>query len=338
MYHGRRIMHKIIYLIVLMPLLTSCFKKDVPVKPYSGIFYSVTESMYTHQSFFDLSKEQVTSVNSIEDWDLGFESSATGWHIIINSGKYLGVYASHSIDFDGLTLVPSSAVWRYDKSDGNLDSTAIGAWLSPSSVPRTYTGEVFVIGHYNGIKYDPFKKIVFTSLIDSSYFFRYADMDGNNSGTFTIVKDSLKDFVYFSFADGGKSVVIEPDKNNWDFVFTQYSTTLYTDQGVPTPYFVRGVLSNRNGVEVALDTLIGFSNLISQDISSLNFSSKSDAIGHDWKSVTIQGSTSATYTVRPNNTYIIKSTEGTYYKLRFTGFFNNAGVPGYPRFEIKELL
>jgi hypothetical protein len=331
-------MHRIIFIIALLPLLSSCFKEDQPVKPYGGEFFSVTESMYTHQSFFDLSTRLVTAVNPIEEWDLGFESSETGWHIKINSGKYLGIFTSGSVDFDGLVTVPQSALWRYDKSDGNLDSTAIGTWLSPFSVPKTYTGEVFVIGLYNGIKYVPFKKIIFISLIDQIYSFRFADMDGNNPGTFSITKDPLKNFVYFSFSQGGKSVIIEPEKNNWDFVFTQYSTTLYTDQGVPTPYFVRGVLSNRNGVEVALDTLIGFPNLSSQDIGSLQFDSKSDAIGHDWKSVTVEGSTSASYSIRPKNTYIIRSTEGFLYKLRFTGFFNDRGVPGYPRFEIKELL
>ncbi len=327
-------MYKILALLSVITLLTSCFKEDIPIQPQSQDDITVTESIYTHQSFFDLATGQIVSVNPVDAWDLGFESSSDGWHIIINSGKYLGIYSSGTTDFNGLASVPASAIWNFDKSDGNLDSTAVGNWLSPQSVP---TNEVFVVGLNDGVKYSPVKKIVFTSLIAGVYSFRFADMDGTNPATFSISKDTTKNFVYFSFADGGKEVPVEPSKNSWDFVFTQYSTILFTDLGVATPYFVRGVLSNRNGVEVALDSLIGYLNITSADIINFQFSTKSDAIGYDWKSVNITGNT-ASYAVRPKNTYVIKSNGGHWYKLRFTGFFNDQGSPGYPRFVINELL
>ncbi len=327
-------MHKILAILFIIPFLTSCFKEDVPIQPGSQEGITVSESIYTHQSFFDLAASQIVSVNPIDAWDLGFESSPDGWHIIINSGNYLGIYPSGSADFNGLTSVPVSAAWKFDKSDGNLDSTAIGDWLSSSLIP---SNEVFVVGINDGVKYSPVKKIVFTSLNAGVYSFSFADMDGANPVAFSISKDPTRNFVYFSFSKGGKEVSIEPAKNSWDFVFTQYSTILFTDQGVATPYFVRGVLSNRSGVEVALDSLIGFFNITAADVSYLQFSTKSDAIGYDWKSVDIQGNT-ATYAVRPKNTYVIKSTTGSLYKLRFIGFFNDQGSPGYPKFEVNELF
>jgi hypothetical protein len=327
-------MRKILPVLILISFLTSCFKEDIPVKPRGGEQISVTESIYTHESFFDLATGMIVSVNPIDKWDLGFESSKTGWHIIINSGKYLGVYASGSTDFDNLTTVPPDAIWKFDKSDGNLDSTAIGSWLSP---PSSSTNEVFVIGINDGIKYIPFKKIVFTSLISDIYNFKFANIDGTELVSFSVSKDPAANFSYFNFSAGGKVVAVEPPLYNWDFVFTQYSTILYTDLGIATPYFVRGVLINQNGVEVALDTLTGFANLTSSDLSKLKFSAAADAIGYDWKSVVIVGTT-ATYAIRPKNTYIVKSTGGIYYKMRFTGFFNDLGSPGYPRFEFKELL
>lgn len=328
-------MYKILTILFIIPFLTSCFKEDEPIPPNSQKGFTVSESIYTHQSFFDLATSQIVSANPVDIWDLGFESSSDGWHIIINSGKYLGIYSSGTTDFNGLTSVPLSADWKFDKSDGNPDSTAIGKWISPqSSIP---TNEVYVVGVNDGVKYSPFKKIVFTSLTAGVYSFSFANMDGTEPGNFSITKDPNKNSVYFSFSDGGKEVTVEPSKNSWDFVFTQYSTILYTDEGIPTPYFVRGVLSNPNGVEVALDTLTGFANITSADISNLQFSAKSDAIGYDWKSVIIEGTT-ATYAVRPKYSYVIKTTNGPYYKLRFTGFFNDQGSPGYPRFEAKELL
>ena len=326
-------MYKILTILFIMPFLTSCFKEDKPIKPHSQEVLTVSESIYTHQSFFDLATRQIVSVNPVDAWDLGFESSVDGWHIIINSGKYLGVYSSGMTDFNGLTTVPLTAKWRFDKSDGNLDSTAINKWLTSQLIA---TNEVFVVGINDGVKYSPFKKIVFTSLTAGVYSFRFANMDGTEEKMFSISKNPSENFVYYSFADGGKDVTVEPPKNSWDFVFTQYSTILYTDQGIATPYFVRGVLNNRNGVEVALDSLIGFTNITSADISRLQFSVKSDAIGYDWKSVKIDGTT-ATYAVRPKNTYVIKSAGGLYDKLRFTGFFNDLGSPGYPRFEVIEL-
>jgi hypothetical protein len=317
-------------IITMMLLMSSCFKEDVPIKPHTGEVLSVTESIYTHQSFYDIASKNVVSINPVEAWDLSFESSPQGWHIRINSGRYLGIYASGSTDFEGITSVPASAEWKFDKSDGNIDSTAVGKWISEDF--STPSGEVYVIGINDGIKYIPYKKIVFLSLNADVYSFRFEDLDGSNPGTFSITKDPSTNFNYFSFNNGGQLVSIEPLKDDWDFVFTQYTTTLYTSDNIPTPYFVRGVLSNPNGVEVALDSLTGYTNITGSDITTLSFSSKADAIGYDWKAVKVQDVT-ASYSIRENYTYIIKSVTGNYYKLRFNGFYNDAGSPGYPRFE-----
>jgi hypothetical protein len=328
-------MNRALIITLLFPFLTSCFKEDEPIKPGNKEIFKVSESIYTHLTYFDLSTRKIVSVIPSDAWDIGFESADTGWHIIINSGKYIGIYSSGTSDFDGLKTVPATARWKYDKSDGDPDSTAVGNWLSPES--GNPTNEVYVVGINDGIKYEPFKKIVFMSLTSGVYSFRYADIDGSSPGSFSLTKDASKNFVYFSFSEGGKEVSAEPEKNSWDFVFRQYSTTLYTDEGIATPYLVRGVLINPNGVTAALDTLIGYTGLRGSDIQDLKFSRGSDVIGHDWKSVEIEGTT-ATYAVRPKNTYVIRDTGGLFFKLRFTGFFNDSGAPGYPGFEFGELF
>ncbi len=328
-------MKKILAILLLATVLHSCFKEDEPVTAHKGESIVMDQSLYTYQSFFDLETRQVVAFNAVDAWDLGFESSDTGWHIIINSGKYLGIYNTGMTDFDGITSVPSSSVWKFDKSDGNPDSTAIGEWLSPRT-GLSYN-KVYVTGVYDGVKYLPLKKIVFTSLSRGVYSFRYSNLDGTDPATFAITRDPSANFSYFSFANGGRQVLIEPEKSSWDLEFTQYMTTLYTDQGVPTPYFVRGVLINRNGVEVALDSLAGYSNITFADIPKQQFSRNSDAIGYDWKSVSITG-TSADYDIRQNYTYIIRNNKGSYYKIRFTGYYNDFGSPGYPRFEMRALF
>jgi len=97
-------------------------------------------------------------------------------------------------------------------------------------------------------------------------------------------------------------------------LFTQYYTILFTDDGLPTPYFVRGVLLNPNNVESALDTIYNFENI--------DFSSAQDAIGHNWKAVMVdEGINSAEYNIRKGYTYIIKDTNEEVYSLRVTSFF-----------------
>ena len=43
------------------------------------------------------------------------------------------------------------------------------------------------------------------------------------------------------------------------------------------------------------------------------------------------------YTVNSNITYIVKDTDGNYYKLRFLDFYNNKGDKGYPKFEFSRI-
>jgi len=325
---------KILTIILFTLTLNACFREDEPIIPNPSEVVKIEESVYTHQTFFDLDTRRIISTIQMDAWDIGFESADTGWHIILNSGRFLGLYSAGTTDFESVNSVPAPALWKFDKPDGNPDSTAVGEWLAPPSGPSYNT--VFVIGVYDGIRYSPMKKIVFSSLSDDVYSFHYSNMDGTDPVSVDITKDPLTNFAYFSFSDGGKQIIIEPEKTKWDIVFTQYSTTLYTDLGVPTPYFVRGVLSNRIGVEVALDTIIPYSEFKFDDINGKQFSRSMDAIGHDWKSVDIDG-TNAEYAIRQNYTFIIKSKQGYFYKLRFTGYYNDLGSPGFPRFEMSAL-
>ena len=43
------------------------------------------------------------------------------------------------------------------------------------------------------------------------------------------------------------------------------------------------------------------------------------------------------YSVDPSQNFIIKSTEGIYFKLHFNEFYNETGEKGYPKFEFQEL-
>ena len=126
--------------------------------------------------------------------------------------------------------------------------------------------------------------------------------------------------MYYSFKFGGAVKPLEPPKTNYDLLFTQYTTLLYTDAGEAYPYLVTGVLINRNQVRVALDSTHAFENVTLGQVANLPYSTRLDFIGYDWKSYSFSA---GSYTVKSNLLYIIQDTEGFYYKFRFISFYKS---------------
>ncbi len=335
-------MQILIILIVLEVLVVSCFKEDIPVQPYippeNVETVSLQSSIYTHQIYFDLSTGTITGENENSDWVLSFECAADGWHIRINSSDFWGVAPTGSTNFDSVFSDNPVYLWSFDASDGNPDSTAIDKWVDFNSGLAEYSNEVYLIGKYNGISYESVKKVQFFYVDELIYKFKVGEPDESHADTVQVIKDDYFSFIHYSFLEN-KIMNLEPAKDEWDILFTQYSTILYTDEGVPTPYFVRGVLQNPYNIESALDTIVDFNGInYSYALMSI-FSTKQDAIGHDWKDVNVdEGSNTAEYKVRPAYTYIIKDTHNDLYKFRFKSYFNTFGVKGFPSFEFSKLI
>lgn len=333
-----------IYIILLSfsVLFASCFKEDQPVPPYvppeNVESVSLEYSLYNHQIYFDLGSGTVMAENENSAWVLSFECGANGWHIRINSSDLWGVAHSGSVNFDSVFSNQPALEYWFDSSDGNPDSTAIGKWVDYNSGSPVYSNEVYLVGKYDGISYEPTKKVQFIHVEDSSYKIKVAALDETNADTIEIIKDDNYNSVHFSF-NGNQVLHLEPEKSTWDIMFAQYSTILYTDDGVPTPYFVRGVLQNPVTVESALDTIVDFNEINYAHAMGSNYSLKQDAIGHDWKDVEVdEGSNTAEYTVRKGYTYIIRDTDQEIYKMRFKSYFNEVGIKGYPSFEYSKLM
>lgn len=320
--------------VFILSCMYGCFKEENAMKPIpvTATEFQITHSIYNYQTFFDLSGDLSYS-NANSRWDLALESEKNGWHIRPNYSNYLGILNTGSTDFNTTSYSTSDKKWLYDASSGNPDSTAVGDWRNPVSG----SPEVYLVGIYDGVKYTPFRKIRFTQVTDTSYSFSYANI--NNSGLKEIVlkKVPAYNYNYFSFTKGD-TVIVEPPKEKWDLLFTQYMTTLFTNDGTPTPYLVRGVYINPKNVSVMLDSVSGYDNVTLNSIVESKMSAIQDIIGYNWKSVEINtSSNSARYAIRPNYTYIIRNTEGDAYKLRFLSFVNDSLVVGYPSFEKEKL-
>jgi hypothetical protein len=326
-------------------LLTSCFKEDEKVTPHDpGNVETVTIELmndYRYQVYFDLETGEVVSANLKKIWDLAFDCSEDGWLILLNTSNFM-LAAKTGVTEMGMVADTVGLDWQFDASSGSMDTLAIGKWVdftSPDSM-KIYSNEVYVIdrgydevGNLRGLR-----KVVFEAVTDTSYTFRYSNLDGSNENRFTVRKDPAVNYACFTFDEGGKQLDLEPPKDDWDLIFTQYTTLLYTNEGEPYPYLLTGVLSNPSGVQVAQDTLYEFTSLDLDAASSLLYSQALDEIGYDWKDVVGDVSTGmVTYVIVEGLNYVVKDGEGFYYKLRFTGFYNNSGSKGYPTFEYQKL-
>jgi hypothetical protein len=176
-------------------------------------------------------------------------------------------------------------------------------------------------------------QVIFDSLKGNRYYFRYAPLGGGLVRSGVVYKNNAVSHVWFSLADGQERP-IEPDKDGYDLLFTQYTTLLYTDEGDPYPYLVTGVLSNRYGVRVAKDTLGRFTTMTRDIALGLTYNTALDAIGYDWKYYNFD---SGAYTIEPAISYVVLTKSGFYFKLRFIGFYNRNGSKGYPVIEYQRL-
>ena len=331
---------------ILLLALSSCFKEDDPL-PLSPLQETTIElnQHYQYQAYFDLGKGETVSSNDRNIWDLGFESSDSAWHIILNTSTFMLAANTGQTDFESVSDT-TGLNWKYDKSDGNPDSTAIGNWFLMFGNDTVYSNIVYVVNRgmtHLGIPRG-LKKVVFTKVNSEQFMVKYADLNGENYHELIIEKTPDVNYTFFSFEDSGSQLILEPPSNAWDLLFTQYTTLIYTNEGEPYPYLLNGVLINYGKVEVKLDTIVSFEDIDLQYAQKQEFSKNKDVIGYEWKYLEGDPTIGGSYYYRinpnedhPNWTYIIKNRNGIYFKLMFTRFYSNTGDKGYPTFAFQVL-
>ena len=314
-------------LILVAFFFVACEKEEIPVaahNPGSTIASSVfMQSDYSSQLYFDLETNKMIQQNHKTIWDLGFETSEAGNKVVLNTSKLMYAANTQQTSFTNVTDTVG-LTFKWDAASGNLDSTAIGDWTA---------NNVYVIdrgldelGTHQG-----FSKIEFLAVNTSEYTVHFANLDGSNDKTMNITKDADYNLAFLSL--NGNTVSVAPPNENWDLSFTQY-TNIFYDETPITPYVVAGCLSNRNKVEVAQVFDKEFENIVLDDVNNYGFSTAVDAIGYAWKEYDFNTSS---YIIFSAKNYIIKSTEGKYYKLHFIDFYDDLGVKGTPTFEFQEL-
>jgi hypothetical protein len=323
------------FILVISAVTTSCFKDDEPIVAHFGKVTTIKNQIEQYQSYYDFESDSVTGSFSTDSWTLGFGCDENDMLISTNSGDNWFIYNTHQSDLNALVNFPENKIWDYDLQSFFPSLTAISNWVSVTNSDTTFAGTVFLLGRYTGSSFSDIYRIKILKADKRRYVFCYRSANSiDPTDTITVLKVPSRNFVFFSFTDFSVKG-LEPAKTAYDIVFGPYYDTV-TQIGVTAPYLVRGVLLSK-GSSI---TLIPNSDLKSVSLDQLttsNFSDRRDIIGYNWKNVVIdQASGTATYTVRMNNIYIVKTQEGNYFKFRFVSYALN-GNNGYPSFEVEKM-
>ena len=322
-----------IFFSVLVVVFVGCDQEEIPIQINDPEIFSTQISLdsdYKNQVFYQISSDLIVSQNIKTDWDISFENSPDGYHIMLNSSVFSSISSFNNISFENLTSInPNSLIWDWDNPSGSLDSLAIGDYREENQVyiiDRGYN----IDGTFRSPRY---KKFRIDTVTDLYYTITYSNIDNSDIHIKQINKDYLSNMIRFSF-ESNMTSYSEPNKDDWDLLFTQY-TTFFADTTTPT-YLVTGVLLNTiNGTEAAVDTVNSFNDITFNNINSYSFSANQDIIGYNWKEYNLP---SQTYIINSNKNFVIKTFDNRYFKLHFLDFYNSFGEKGYPTFEAKELI
>lgn len=329
-------MRRVIYsgLLILLTLLAACEKKDTAVTlPPKGIAVQNSVDMgedYLTQLFFDFESNSVVYTSTINDWDLAFETSSSGFHVFMNDPKWK-IYNTHINDFERVTVLPklNDKDWRYDAPCGLPDSTAIGTWQTLDQS----NDDVFIMMKDSDVLHPVYMKIMLLNYSDRQYTLAYGNLSDPQPHIVTIPKDNNYNYTYFSFSKG--VIQMEPPKDTWDIVFTRYKNIYYELNNFP--YTVTGVLLNPYKTTAVQDSITGFENINQTDLNKYKYSNFRNVIGFDWKTFDYSHPETASYIVNPKKCYIVNTRNGQYYKLHFLDFYSSTKMKGHPTFEFVRL-
>lgn len=323
---------------IVMFTFSSCFKEK-PLTPKGSansdkhIVVPMTPT-YQNMFFFNLQSGQIVKESNPETFDLMFENTDSKIAIWLNGSKLMMAKRTNQTDFSKVTYSDTLSAdgWLLDKPDFNLDSNAIGTWWEQNNGSTTSKKEVYLIQLGKDINGNllGYRKIQIESFAANTYNIRFAFPDGSDEHIFSVSKNGVSCYRYFSFQNGGSLVEIEPAKEAWDIVFTRYSYVFYDPYYLP--YIVVGALSNPLQIEAYADSSISYSNSKLSDLKQEYFSPNRDVIGYDWKQYDY-----TEYKVSPYKIFFIKTRDQRFYKLRFLDFYNEKFERGYPTFEYEEL-
>jgi hypothetical protein len=343
----RNVVRRLTFVLVLF-VLASCEKEDVPVVlPPPGNLVRLTAVLgnnYDQQVYVSLVQGRVESA-PLAAYDLALESQGDARCIYLNTGKLMFAACAGTFDFQSADT--SGLQWKTDVPALEGDSTAFGRWWSNNSGQQNITGsDVFFVdrGALNHTGSDRYRKFQVVSHSDTAYVVRFSRIEsGAVVHELTIPKNPSSALVYLSFNASGQIVNQAPSLNNWDFVLTRY-THIYYSEPVTSPYrhypVVGGQMNIWNGTAGSMiekdstPFYLPFADFTISDTASIGFTRKADVIGYDWKYYDFSV---GRFFMAPFCYYIIRASDGLYYKMRMLDFYDENGTKGTVTFEYQRI-
>ena len=317
------------YLAIVFLFFTSCEKDEIPVEPHTAGDVTAKKvemgSLYADQIWYDIEQGTEVSRNPKTIWDLAFENTENGWHILLNSANRMQAALTNDTNLETISDT-LGLQFSWDSHTGNLDSTGIGDWKTTSNLYVLDRGKD-EIGKSLGLA-----KVLFDSVSSTHFYFRYADFDGKVWKNASIKKDSSYVYSYFSFTEESQ-ILVSPPKQDWDICFTQY-TYIYYYMNPVVAYLVTGVTLNPTNALSAQVFDKPFKNITLDDMNNYEVKSRIDNIGFDWKTYDFDA---GYYITHPDKNYIFRVKSGKMYKIHFLDWYNDQGEKGTASFEFSEL-
>ncbi len=270
-------------------------------------------------------------------WDLAI--SVRGFEAAIFTNPFDTLYrAANSIanfaTVSAADTLPKTASRQLFNSDttwtlGSINATTTGVfdygWGSYNQVTNNVVGDsAYLIKLTNGT----WKKIYIEKLaFDTSYFIKYANLDGTNPQTVEVNKKSYlgKNFVYLNLTTNA-ILDLEPKSSDWHLAFMRYhSTAINPATGKTEPFVVAGVLSNTllsitrgvPGYSGSFVAKVNGADTASNNFSNAQFKTSNGVIGGDWK---YYDYANFRYVMSDTTKYFVKTPSGKVYKLIFKDF------------------
>jgi hypothetical protein len=323
----------------VLVILTSCHKEDKKIAP--GFTYDLVGQAnlvsepgmdYQMQLYFDLSSGTNKAVNKRDAWDLALGCNPDKPNLFVNPAMLQRTASTGSTNFEATYNTTEygfkhERAWRFFNNGFMMDDWANG-------VPGS---EVFIIdlGKTLTNQARGYKLFQVTGFDANGYHIKVSNLDHTQLVEATIPLNPKYNHVYISLSNPNQILAIEPPKEEWDILFTKYMERLY--DGTDTlDYSVTGALLNPYNTKAYFhtesyeDTTWSYSQLTIDDIVESRYTSRFDAIGHDWKYYDLDV---GDYSVIAAKNYFIKDSNHQNYRLHFTGFHDEKSRKGGITFE-----
>lgn len=350
---------------------TSCIHEDdtpvkIPVKDGEVITLNEkADPTEANQFWIELSSGNVTKTHR-ELWDLGFYCGnefrvMLNTSLVMSVGKIENAYNIDAVnsqtvkDLQQLVQVANFTdnAKYIDNPNGDITNQTTGiseinandnfnnVYLLNMGY-KTYTGNtvpgsIYHLGDARG-----WKKIRILRHL-SGYKIQYADLNDTSHKEFIVAKDADYNYRFFSLQTGTYAEV-QPKKNKWDLGFTVFTNLTLLDPAnniftsyIYPDFFTHNTLGKVGAYEVTTSPGQGeasYNNFKKENIDDSKFIFKDQrTIGSNWRTTTGTNGIE----VLNNKFYVLKNSEGFYFKVRFLRMKDDQGVRGYPQFEYKAL-